>query len=246
MNSTIPKTADCEQESDEPTRPDVCTCRSTNVDLPCWECYFAGFDEPAEWSVEVGDRVRADWTEGEGRYDEIVGVVVETAGDLICVNVDQDDDCDGGDSIRFGKHDCSPEWIEEIIEPNAYSPADLDEDDEDLKGPEELIEDDAETVTEEELDKTTLRALDASRPLDVSKMAPEMYEVESENDVYTVDLKEDRCTCKGFMYHGHCRHIRRVEIMTGEYRLPAQPEQLEIDADPSMGNKIEPKIKVRL
>jgi len=239
-------------DDNQQTRPDDCTCREgskTTRNLACWECALVGFDRADEWSVEVGDRVRADWTEGNGSYDEIIGIVVDIGGDIIAVDIDFDDKCRGGDNIHFGQHDCAPEWIIEIIEANAYDLRQDDEDDheddeDNDNDPENLIGDDAETIPEEELDIVTVRALDPSRPLDVEEIAPDMYRVESENEEYTVDLRKDRCTCKGHMYHGKCRHPRRVKIMTGDYELPAEPDRLEIEVDPSMGKFFEPDLSI--
>lgn len=240
-----------EATNQEPNRPDDCDCREGpgQSDLPCWPCYRDGFEEAAEWSVEIGDRVRADWSEGSGSYDEIVGIVVGKTDDIITVDVDHDAECEGGDGIHYGKHDCAPEWIVAVVDANAYQPTELqndddDEDNGDGNGGSELVEEDAETVPEEELDDATLRALDPERPLDVRPIAPEMYEVESENDSYTVDLSQDACTCPGFQFHGHCRHLRRVRIMAGEYPLPAELGQLPVEVDPSMGARMEPEITV--
>jgi hypothetical protein len=242
-------------DSQEQNRPQDCMCRgwSTSDGLPCWPCSRDGFEEPAEWTVKVGDRVKADWSEGGGAYDEIVGIVVEKSHDLIVVDIDYDDDCAGGDTVHYGKHDCAPEWIAKVEEVNAYDPSELrdnednedDEDGEDDAGTDPLFEDDAETVPEEELDDDTLRALEPERPLDVRELAPQMYEVQSENDTYTVDVADGgRCTCPGYQYHGHCRHVRRVEIVIGEYELPTEPDQMEIDIDPSLGSHLEPNIQV--
>lgn len=98
-------------------------CDCIRRDLPCWNCYDNGFETVNPELTQVGDRVVADWSEGNGNYDEIEGIVVEIRDDIILVDVDHDDECSGGDNIRFGKHDCAPEWIIGISEVSA---ADID------------------------------------------------------------------------------------------------------------------------
>jgi hypothetical protein len=69
-----------------------------------------------EYEFGQGDRVRVDWTEGQGPLDEIVGTVTDiglSAGDVIVV-VEVDDAQYPDQSIFGGTHDCAPEWIQFI------------------------------------------------------------------------------------------------------------------------------------
>lgn len=244
-------------------RPTDCECRKGRPEssggLPCWPCYRDGFDTAAAWHVEVGDRVRADWSDGEGAYDEIRGVVTAVHDEhpdetLVVVDVDYDSQCDGGDTVRGGGHDCALTWVEAIVEPQAYedpqaAQADAEPGDGEREGTPAADEKanaeadaDGAGSPADQLEETTLRALDPERPLTVKSEAPGMFVVESSNDEYVVDIQgTETCTCPGFNYHGGCRHPRRVKILIGEYALPEAAK--EIDIDPALGTYIEPDLE---
>ena len=67
-----------------------------------------------EYDFNHGDRVRVDWTDGQGPLDEVVGTIsgiARSGGDVI-VAVEADDDQYPDNSIYYGTHDAAPEWVE--------------------------------------------------------------------------------------------------------------------------------------
>jgi hypothetical protein len=104
-----------------------------------------------------------------------------------------------------------------------------------------------ELTKEDVLDKKTLKALDPERPLAIKKIAPRLYEAisthEDNTQRYRIDMDNNPvCECRGFMYHGECRHIRRLRIVTGEYKLPYLAKLIEIEFDENIGKFIETNI----
>ncbi|WP_058997981.1 hypothetical protein [Haloarcula sp. CBA1127] len=69
-----------------------------------------------EYDFDRGGRVRADWTEGDGPLDVVVGTVTEIScsGGNVIVSVEADDDQYPDRSIYGGIHDCAPEWVEPL------------------------------------------------------------------------------------------------------------------------------------
>jgi sugar phosphate isomerase/epimerase len=67
-----------------------------------------------EYDFDRGDHVRADWTDGDGPLDAVVGTVTEIScsGGNVIVAVEADDDQYPDRSIYGGTHDCAPEWVE--------------------------------------------------------------------------------------------------------------------------------------
>lgn len=68
------------------------------------------------YEFDKGDRVRVDWTDGQGPRDEIVGTVRDigrSAGEII-VSVDADPDQYPDGSCYGGTHDCAPDWVEPL------------------------------------------------------------------------------------------------------------------------------------
>mgnify|MGYP007091108357 CR=1 FL=1 len=113
------------------------------------------------------------------------------------------------------------------------------------KRKEEIID---EYDPEDILDQITLNAIDPKRPLEIEKIAPQLYVAKSfkENGVkkYRVDMDNTpACECSGFLYHEHCRHIRRIELLTGEYELPYMAKLMNIEFDSKLGTHITPDIQ---
>ncbi len=90
-----------------------------NFLTPLWlEDIMSDTEPPSfeEYDFDHGDRVRVDWTDGQGPLDQVVGTISgisRSAGDVI-VAVEADDDQYPDNSLYYGTHDCAPEWVEPL------------------------------------------------------------------------------------------------------------------------------------
>lgn len=105
-------------------------------------------------------------------------------------------------------------------------------------------------TTEDVLDDQTISAIDPERPLEIEKIAESLFLARSFKEdktvEYTVDMDNTPvCECDGFYYHEKCRHIRRIQIITGNHKLPYIAQYLDIEFDPNIGEHIEPQIEYK-
>lgn len=72
-----------------------------------------------------------------------------------------------------------------------------------------------------------------------SESTDELFMVVSESgNEYLVDARDDVCECPDHQYReAHCKHLRRVEYVTGERAIPAWVDPTAVDAQ--LGSHVE-------
>lgn len=94
---------------------------------------------------------------------------------------------------------------------------------------------------------TTARSVRAAtEPLATHEIAPDMYEVYSEDGVgYVVDIRAPACECADFEYRSEelgtdgCKHIRRVRMELGEIDVSPLFDVDELRLDPLLVDRVD-------
>lgn len=77
-----------------------------------------------------------------------------------------------------------------------------------------------------------------------AKESDELFLVVSESgSEYLVDMRDDVCECPDYQYReAHCKHLRRVEYVTGERAIPAWIDPTSVDTQ--LGSHVETSPKL--